>query len=104
MADLAFLIGMSTGALEAAIRRCELFVPTRGMIMDIGPGVTHRAEIVRLYVEGYTEPEIVRRTQHTYDSVASRYLRGIGSSRAARAPSSGSRFAAGRCAPGAAGW
>jgi hypothetical protein len=38
--------------------------------MDIGPGVTHRATIVKLYVEGYTEPQIVARTHHSYESVA----------------------------------
>ena len=70
LADLAFLLGMGTSALQKALRRQALFLPTRGSIMDIGPGVTHRATIVKLYVEGYTEPQIVARTHHSYDSVA----------------------------------
>ena len=67
--DLAFLVGMGTSALQQAIARTDMFVPTRGRVADIGRGVTHRAEIVRLYVEGYTESDIVRRTHHTYESV-----------------------------------
>ena len=69
--DLSFLLAMEVSALQRAIARSNLFVPTRGTIMDIGRGVTHRVQIVTLYVEGYTETQIVRRTHHTYESVAS---------------------------------
>jgi hypothetical protein len=69
--DLAFLLGMGTNSLQQSIARSGLFVPTRGTIIDIGRGVTHRAQIVGLYVEGYTETQIVRRTHHSYDAVAS---------------------------------
>jgi hypothetical protein len=69
--DLAFLLGMGISALQRAIAESKLFIPTRGNIMDIGRGVTHRVQIVQLYVEGHTESQIVRRTHHTYDSVAS---------------------------------
>jgi hypothetical protein len=69
--DLAFLVAMGTNSLQQSIGRSGIFVPTRGAIMDIGRGVTHRAKIVGLYVEGYTETQIVRRTHHSYDAVAS---------------------------------
>ncbi|MFQ5409281.1 MAG: DUF1670 domain-containing protein, partial [Anaerolineales bacterium] len=69
--DLAFLLGMGISALQRAIAKSNVFIPTRGNIMDIGRGVTHRVLIVKLYVEGHTESQIVRRTHHTYDSVAS---------------------------------
>jgi hypothetical protein len=69
--DLAFLLGMGISALQQAIAKSNVFIPTRGNIMDIGRGVTHRVQIVQLYVQGYTEAQIVRRTHHTYDSVAS---------------------------------
>jgi hypothetical protein len=69
--DLAFLLGMDVRSLQRAIARSGVVVMTRGTIMDIGRGVTHRAQIVRLYVEGYTEPQIVRRTHHSYEAVAS---------------------------------
>lgn len=72
--DLAFLVGMGTSAMQQAVARAGVFLPTRGAIADIGRGVTHRKEIVTLYVQGHTEPEIVRRTQHTYESVGS-YIR-----------------------------
>lgn len=69
--DLAFVLGMGVTSLQKAIAKSCLFVPTRGTIMDIGRGVTHRAQIVQLYVEGYTETQIVRRTHHSYAAVAS---------------------------------
>ena len=71
MPDLAFLIGFEASALHRAIKGSGLFVPTRGAIIDIGRGVTHRAQIVRQYVEGYTDTEIVRRTHHSYSAVTS---------------------------------
>ena len=73
-ADLAFLLGMSHNGLQSAIARAGLFIPTRGTIADIGPGVSHKVQIVRLYVEGYTEPQIVARTKHSYESVGA-YVR-----------------------------
>jgi len=48
--DLAFLLGMGVPSLKRAIARSGAFVPTRGNIGDIGPGVTHRVLIVGLYV------------------------------------------------------
>ena len=71
LADLAFLLGMGANSVQEAIARTGVFVPTRGTMADIGPGVSHKKRIVRLYVEGYTEPQIVRRTHHTYESVGS---------------------------------
>ncbi|NOY27467.1 MAG: DUF1670 domain-containing protein [Oligoflexia bacterium] len=67
--DLCFLLGMEVRALQRAIAGSDLFIPTRGAIMDIGRGVTHRVQIVSLYVQGHTETQIVRRTHHTYESV-----------------------------------
>jgi hypothetical protein len=67
--DLAFLLGMSVSSVQRALARSKVVLPTRGNISDIGRGVTHRAEIVTLYVQGYTEPQIVARTHHTYESV-----------------------------------
>jgi len=71
LSDLAFLLGMGVDSLQKAMARSKVFLPSRGTIMDIGRGVTHRIEIIRLYVQGYTEPQIVKRTHHTYESVAS---------------------------------
>lgn len=46
---------------------------TRGLVADMGPALSHADKIVRLFMDGYTETEIVRRTGHTYDSIE-RYL------------------------------
>jgi len=74
LSDLAFLLGMGVDSLQKAMARSRMFLPSRGTIMDIGRGVTHRIEIIRLYIQGYTEPQIVKRTHHAYESVAS-YVR-----------------------------
>ncbi len=39
----------------------------------MGPGITHSEKIIELYLQGYTETEILRRTEHTYASIE-RYL------------------------------
>lgn len=70
-ADLGFLLGMAASSLQKAIARSKVFVPTRGNIADIGPGISHKVQIVTLYVEGHTEPQIVSRTHHSYESVSS---------------------------------
>jgi hypothetical protein len=48
-------------------------VPTRGQIRDIGPGVSHKAQIVQLYLWGLQFTEIERRTRHSEDAIR-RYL------------------------------
>lgn len=68
--DIAFLLGIDIRSLQRAIQKTNIFIPTRGTIMDIGRGVTHRVQIVTLYIQGYTETQIVKRTNHTYDSIA----------------------------------
>lgn len=68
--DIAFLLGIDIRSLQRIIQRSNIFIPTRGTIMDIGRGVTHRVQIVSLYIQGHTESQIVKRTNHTYDSIA----------------------------------
>ena len=53
----------------AALRRLEIVVPTRGTVKDIGPGVTHRALAVRLWLEGKEPTEIARHIQHSIKAV-----------------------------------
>src|SRR5262249_25951251 len=52
----------------AALRRRGLEVPTRGQQQDIGPGQTHRAQAVRLFLQGQEPNEIPR---HLYPSLSS---------------------------------
>lgn len=45
----------------------------RGNTADMGPGTCHRAPIVELFLQGYSETETAQRTNHTLESVE-RYL------------------------------
>lgn len=68
--DLAFLLGVHAGVIQRLMQEHDkVFLPTRGNMADMGPGLSHAAKIVELYLQGYTETEIVRRTSHTYASV-----------------------------------
>jgi hypothetical protein len=73
--DLAVLLGIHVDAIrrKLALHR-DVVVPTRGRIKDIGRGLSHRTQIVELYLQMHTETEIVDRTGHSYESVES-YLR-----------------------------
>ena len=68
--DLAYLTCSSTATVKrdlAACRATEVAVPTRGQIRDIGPGVSHKAQVVQLYLWGLQFTEIERRTRHSED-------------------------------------
>lgn len=68
--DLAFLLGVHPGVIQRLMKEHDRVVlPTRGNIADMGPGLTHAAKIIELYLQGYTETEIVRRTGHSYASI-----------------------------------
>jgi hypothetical protein len=73
--DLAVLLGIHVDAIRRQIdSHPGVVVPTRGRMRDIGRGVSHKARIVELYLQMYTETEIVDRTGHAYESVEA-YLR-----------------------------
>ncbi len=74
--DLAFLTCSSTATLKrdlAACRAAGTAVPTRGQIRDIGPGVSHKAQVVQLYLWGLQFTDIEQRTRHSEGSIR-RYL------------------------------
>ncbi|MGD0876075.1 MAG: DUF1670 domain-containing protein [Acidimicrobiales bacterium] len=74
--DLAYLTCSSTATVKrdlAACRAVEIAVPTRGQIRDIGPGVSHKAQIVQLYLWGLQFTEIELRTRYS-ESAIKRYL------------------------------
>jgi hypothetical protein len=74
--DLAYLTYSSTATVKRDLAVCrgkEIAVPTRGQIRDIGPGVSHKAQVVQLYLWGLQFSEIERRTRHSEDSIR-RYL------------------------------
>lgn len=74
--DLAYLTCSSTATVKRDLAECRgdgVAVPTRGQIRDIGPGVSHKTQVVQLYLWGLQFTEIERRTRHSEDSIR-RYL------------------------------
>jgi hypothetical protein len=49
-------------------------LPTRGNIQDLSGHITHKREIVSLYLQGYDTPRIAKKTRHARESV-DRYIR-----------------------------
>lgn len=74
--DLAHLLLCSSPTVKrilAGYRKEGLFIPTRGNYRDIGPGTSHKAQTVKLYLKGFLPEEIGRRMGHNIHSVE-RYL------------------------------
>lgn len=71
--DLGLLLTSSPRTLRKYILELEadkrVQLPTRGRIHDLGPGVTHKREIVRMLHEKYSILEISRRTSHSTDAI-----------------------------------
>jgi hypothetical protein len=75
--DLARLLCTSVSTIKRdcdALRRDGFTVPTRGAMQDIGPGVSHKALIVRLYLESFSFAELERRSRHSKRAIE-RYLK-----------------------------
>jgi hypothetical protein len=75
--DLAFkLLNCSIRTVRRDLKELAkrgVIVPTRGQQKDIGPGISHRVEIVRLYIERQTYTEIERRMKHSLTAIK-RYI------------------------------
>lgn len=75
--DLARLLCSSVSTVKRdieALRKDGFQVPTRGAIQDIGPGVSHKARIVELYLESWSFQELERRSRHSTRAIE-RYLK-----------------------------
>ncbi len=71
-ADLVFLLGVHSSVIQRLMKENkEVFLPTRGNYMDIGPGISHGEKIIELYIQGYTETKIKYKTGHSYESIES---------------------------------
>jgi hypothetical protein len=69
-ADLGYLLGIHPAAISTlAQKEQKSILPLRGAECDIGRGVTHRREILRMFLELYTETQIADRTGHSYESI-----------------------------------
>jgi Protein of unknown function (DUF1670) len=77
--DLALLTGYSNSAISLtarALRQRGEFLPLRGYVADMGSFPTHKAAIIRLYLQGLLTPDIAARTWHSKEAV-DRYIRGF---------------------------
>lgn len=75
--DLAVLLTTSPATVKRdvrALRQRGLFVITRGWKQDMGPGLSHKTQIIDLYLKGYQFTQIEQKTNHSETSVL-RYLR-----------------------------
>ena len=75
--DLAVLLTTSVTTVKRHLRRLrasEVHPPTRGQQHDIGPGVSHKVQIVRRYLAGEEMSQIGLRLPHGIDSME-RYLK-----------------------------
>ena len=74
--DLALLLALDLSSVRRLVRRCGEEggrVLTRGVVEDIGPSVSHKEEVIRLYFAGHLPARIAARTGHSLGSVE-RYL------------------------------
>jgi len=75
--DLAILLGVCDAVVSQYVNEIQkegTLLPTRGNIHDLSGAVTHKREIITLYLEGYLTPEIAIKTNHSTESV-DRYIR-----------------------------
>lgn len=75
--DLAILLTTSPATIKRDIRALKqdgYFVMTRGAKHDMGPGLSHKTQILELYFKDYTFTEIQQKTNHSERAVL-RYLR-----------------------------
>ena len=71
--DLAVLLAIDTSTVKHAVHRLReqgLFVPTRGVVQDIGPEPTHKRVIAELLGRGKTTSEVCAMTRHSEGSIA----------------------------------
>ena len=74
--DIAMILTTSPSTIKrdvAHLKKTGKFIMTRGAKLDMGPGISHKTEIIELYFKGYTFTEIETKTNHSELSVK-RYL------------------------------
>jgi hypothetical protein len=75
--DLAVLLGVCDAVVSKYVNEIQQsgrLLPTRGNIHDLSGAVTHKREIITLYLEGYLTPDIAVKTNHSKEAV-DRYIR-----------------------------
>ena len=73
MLDLSLLSGLCEGQIGNLIREYEeqqqTTIPLRGTVHDLGPAVSHKAEVVRRYLRGQSPADIARDLNHSQKAV-----------------------------------
>jgi hypothetical protein len=76
--DLAILLNVCDAVVSRYVndyqRLTGRLLPTRGNIHDLSGHITHKREIVTLYLQGNDTPRIARKTNHSKEAV-DRYIR-----------------------------
>jgi hypothetical protein len=75
--DLAILLGVCDAVVSQYLNEIQQngkLLPTRGNIHDLSGAITHKREIITLYLEGYLTPDIAVKTNHSKEAV-DRYIR-----------------------------
>jgi hypothetical protein len=76
--DLAILLNVCDAVVSDYLndyqRTTGRLLPTRGNIHDLSGHITHKREIVSLYLQGYDTPRIAQKTRHSKEAV-DRYIR-----------------------------
>jgi len=76
--DLALLLNVCDAVVSHYVndyqRTSGRLLPTRGNIHDLSGAITHKREIVSLYLQGQDTPRIARKTNHSKEAV-DRYIR-----------------------------
>ena len=74
--DLSILLGICDATISKYVQQIQStghLLPTRGNIHDLSGAITHKREIITLYLENYTTPEIAMKTNHSREAV-DRYI------------------------------
>ena len=74
--DLAVLLGVCDAVVSNYVRDIQAsgqLLPTRGNLHDLSGAITHKREIITLYLEGYLTPDIAAKTYHSKEAV-DRYI------------------------------
>lgn len=75
--DLAILLGVCDTVVSQYVQEIQKdghLLPTRGNIHDLSGAITHKREIITLYLQGYLTPDIALKTNHSKEAV-DRYIK-----------------------------
>jgi len=76
--DLAILLNVCDSLIREYVAEYQsltgTLLPTRGNVQDMGGAISHKTEIISLYLQGYLTPTIAAKTNHSKEAV-DRYIR-----------------------------